>query len=285
MLSVTQAVLDRLRLGDQDQALLSLARGLGRALKGKHILIASDHPAWAQALAELNWDGAIQSGTGDSLAVVDANVGFNKANAVTERETAYQVNLRADGSATAHVSLVYRHHGRKAIDTCRITPRYEPVYVDMMNRCYWNYVRIVVPEGATLHTAPRTVVPSEALLRGEDTTSNVSLERLPTGHTAWGQLFLLAPGETITLDFAYELPAGTSVGKPDDRDRIYRLRLPKQPGTDYLRWRVTVRLPEGAQLLSSTPEATGESQTGLTYDLLLGSDGEIAVRYRLGVGL
>lgn len=281
MLSLTQAMLGHLQHEDFSLNSFSFAQNLNQALKAKHILLASDHPAWAQALASLSWDGAIRPGPGDLLAVVDANVGFNKASAVVERQTDYQVSLHADGSATAYASLVYQHHSQKEVSVCQITPRYEPVYTDMMDRCYWNYVRLLVPEGAQLSSAPHRVVPATALLRGQATSGQVDVEILPAGYIAWGQLLLLAPGETAVLDFAYDLPAGTAARQPDGT-WLYQLRLPKQAGTDGQSWQVSVRLPEGARLLHSMPEVLTASQTTLTYELSLDTDREIMVRFQLG---
>jgi hypothetical protein len=287
MVSLGQAALERLRGGGQatntEMEPLLLAQGLDQALREKHILLSSDHAAWAQALATLGWDGALRAQPGDLLAVIDANVGFTKASAVVERQTDYQVSLGQDGSAAAYVSLVYHHTSQKAIAACQITPRYDPVYTDMMDCCYWDYVRLVVPKGATLRSAPHIVVPAEAMLRGQATTGQVDTEELPTGVLAWGQLFLLAPGETAALDFAYELPAGTAARQADG-GWLYRLRLPKQPGTDRRPWQVTVRLPEGARLSRSTPAATAQDGAALVYRLAQDTDQEIVVQYRLGGG-
>jgi hypothetical protein len=286
MVSLGQAVLERLRSGGQaGQAMkpLLLAQGLDRALREKHVLIASVHAAWAEALAGQDWDGALRAQPGDLLAVIDANVGFTKASAIVERQTDYQVSLGPDGSAATYASLVYQHPSQKPVAACQISPRYDPVYVDMMDRCYWDYVRLVVPKEAKLRTAPHIIVPAAAMLRGEATTGQVDTEELPTGPLTWGQLFLLAPGETATLDFAYDLPAGTAARQPDG-GWLYRLRLLKQPGTDRLRWQVTVRLPQGAHLLSSTPAATAQDGAALVYRLAQDADQEIVVQYRLGDG-
>ena len=283
MVSLGQAMLEQLRGGGQDMKPVLLAQGLDQALREKHILATSGHAAWAQALASLGWDGALRSQPGDLLAVIDANVGFTKASAVVERQTSYQVRLGQDGSAAAYVSLVYHHPSQKPVAACQITPRYDPVYADMMDRCYWDYVRLVVPEGATLRAAPHIIVPAAAMLRGQATTGQVDAEQLPSGVLTWGQLFLLAPGETAALDFTYDLPAGT-VARQADGGWLYRLRLPKQPGTDRQPWQVAVRLPVGAHLLSSTPAVTSEDQMDLVYRLSQGMDQEIVVRYRLGGG-
>jgi len=279
MLSLTQAILERLQQAQGDVKPLPLLQGIDQGLRRKHILIASDHPAWEQALAILGWDGGIPPGTGDLIAAIDANVGFNKASAVVERQADYQVTLHADGSATAYASLVYRHASEKGVSACQITPRYEPVYTDMMDRCYWNYVRLLVPKGAELRSAPHVAVPEDMVLRGGGTLGQVDVEALPTGHAAWGQLFLLAPGETAALDFTYELPTGTATRQPDGT-WLYHLRLPKQPGTDRPLWQVSVRLPQEACLLSSTPGAASfDNRTGLMYELLQETDLEIVVRY------
>jgi hypothetical protein len=283
MVSLGQATLEQLRSGGQDLKPSLLVRGLDQALREKHVLLSSDHAAWAQALAGLGWDGALRAQPGDLLAVIDANVGFTKASAIVERQTDYQVSLGPDGSAAAYVSLVYQHPSQKTLAACQITPRYDPVYVDMMDRCYWDYVRLVVPKEATLRTAPHIIVPAAAMLRGKATIGQIDTEELPTGPLTWGQLFLLAPGETAALDFAYDLPAGTAARQADG-GWLYRLRLPNQPGTDRSRWQVTVRLPEGARMSSSTPAATAQDGAALVYRPSQDADQEIIVRYRLGDG-
>ncbi len=281
MVSLAQVILEQLQHGNRDANWLLLAQSLDQALKEKHILLASPHRAWAQALARLNWDGALRSEAGDLLTVIDANVGFNKASAMVGRQTDYQVSLSEDGSATAYASLIYRHPSQKVVTACQIMPRYDPVYADMMDRCYWNYVRLLVPAGAVLRSAPHHVVPAAALWRGQATTGQVDVEELPAGYTARGQLLLLAPGETAALDFTYELPIGTAARQANGT-WLYRLRLPKQPGTHRLSWEVVVHLPEGARLLNSTPEGLLEGETSLTYHLPQATDQQITVRYRLG---
>ncbi len=62
---------------------------LDTALEEKHILISLNDPAAMTLLAEVGWVGAMEPGNGDYLMVVDSNVGWNKANAAVDRQTAH----------------------------------------------------------------------------------------------------------------------------------------------------------------------------------------------------
>ncbi|HSH13413.1 MAG TPA: DUF4012 domain-containing protein, partial [Desulfurivibrionaceae bacterium] len=93
MLALAEKIRSRLEqeLGPDDLPLLAAA--LPEALAEKHILIHLEDPHWAELLAEWNWNGALQSTGGDYLMVVEANLGFNKASALVERQLNYQVDL------------------------------------------------------------------------------------------------------------------------------------------------------------------------------------------------
>jgi len=54
----------------------------------------------------------MRPGEGDYLLVVDSNVGWNKVNALVQRDTSYRVTLAPDGSARAELDLHYRHTGQ-----------------------------------------------------------------------------------------------------------------------------------------------------------------------------
>ena len=202
--------------------LVGLAQAVYSALQEKHILISLNDSAAMAPLAELGWTGAVQPGDGDSLMVVDTNVGWNKVNSLVERSTVYTITPRADGSAEAILELTYRHQGTQTDQPCIHEPRYGDTYADMAQRCYFNYLRVLVPEGARLLAAEGVRPDSASTLPGENGTT------ILTGYIE------LPPGQTAQVQLRYELPAGTVANDS------YHLRLQKQPGTPG--WPVTVVL-------------------------------------------
>ncbi len=74
--------------------------------------IAVDDPGLAPLLTERRWDGTLQSPSrSDYLAVVDTNVGFNKANAAVQPQIDYRVTPDGTG-LVATLTLTYTHTAR-----------------------------------------------------------------------------------------------------------------------------------------------------------------------------
>jgi hypothetical protein len=257
---------------------LTLLDALKRALAEKHILIYLQDPVAAEYLAEHNWDGSLRPVEGDYLMVADANLGFNKANALVERSLTYQISLGEGGDAQAHAKLVYQHRAEKRSDACWQQPRYDRIYEQNMQRCYWNYLRLVVPTGAQLTSGPRIVVEGRYLPRDQATTGEMDIEPMGADKVSWGQLFLLPPQESLELDYFYSLPPGT-VHRTQDR-WTYNLYLQKQPGTLAPTAEVAVTLPEGSQLVQSLPEPNTQNGPTITYMVSMATDQPIKIVYR-----
>jgi len=255
-----------------------LVDALQQALAEKHILVYVEDPIAAEFLSEHNWSGSLQTVPGDYLMVVDANLGFNKASALVERSTSYHVTLAEDGSAQARAKLSYQHPAQRRAEPCLQEPRYDPVYEQNMERCYWNYVRLIVPSGAHLLNGPGIMVDGQYLLRGQSTAGEIDVEPLGSERTSWGQLFLLSPGESLSLDYIYTLPPGTA-HSVDDR-WVYSLYLQKQPSTLQPPVEVVVTLAEGAHFLESQPQPLIQQGSVGTYSVSLSTDQKIEVSYR-----
>lgn len=279
MLSLAERLRQKLQ-ADAASVDLSLLVGLlKQALAEKHVLVYLSDPAAAELLAWQNWDGALLSRQGDYLMVVDANIGFNKASALVERQLTYQVVLTGDGSALAHLSLLYRHQGQRRPDSCSAQLWYDPVYEQNMVRCYWNYLRVITPAQARLLNGPANVVAGQSLLRGQATTGQIDLAVVGPDKVSWGQLFLLAPQESLSLDYDYILPANTAW--PEDDHWRYRLSLQKQPGTLRPPAEIIVVLPQGAQLYHSRPQPFARQEEKVTYRFDQRTDLEIDLSYSL----
>jgi hypothetical protein len=206
--------------GDVDFA--GLVSTVIRTLDEKHVLVHVIDTKSEELLGAAGWTGALQPGDQDFLMVVDTNMGFNKANPHIDQEISYQVTLAEGERPRAELTLRYHHTADIRLKECIHEQTYGESYDDMMNRCYWDYVRIYVPGGSELKE-----------VRGFDPDS---VESLPgeRGTQVFAGYFVLAPGEKRRVTLSYDLPA-TVVA-----DSTYRLYAQKQPGTAAVPLRVQV---------------------------------------------
>lgn len=279
MIGLAETVRDKLEQHLDTVNLSLLGNAMRQSLREKHVLIYLADPAQADYLAKRNWSGALQPAAGDYVMVADANLGFNKANALVERQLRYQVSLAVDGSAQARARLVYHHLAPRRASDCAINIRYDPLYEQNTIRCYWDYPRLIVPAGAQLISGPHISVDGRYLLRGRSTRGDIDAAPIGTDKLSWGQLFLLAPQDSITLDYVYTLPQATATFEHDRWE--YRLYLQKQPGTMAPATEVTISLPDAARLLDSRPVLTSPRNGAITFQFDLSTDREIRLSYTL----
>jgi len=207
-----QAMQDKVESG-RNVDLGRLLSAVMRTLDEKHVLVHVDDPEASELLEAAGWSGAILPGEQDFLMVVDSNLGFNKANPYVEEVISYRLNLEEGERPSAELTLLYRHKAEVRLEECIHGPSYGASYDDMMNRCYWDYVRVYVPGGSELKEAIGFDAGSTESLSGEQGT------QFFTG------FFVLAPGEERVLTLRYDLPPTVVAGG------VYRLRVQKQPGT------------------------------------------------------
>lgn len=219
---LAKSAVTRIQQGNFDK--LRMISALQQALDSRALQLWLAKPAVAQELAQLGWDGGLKPpATGDFLALVDTNFGYNKVDAVLERSLQYQVEW-PDGPAQpalATVAITYRHPYERPGYVCDQTPHYEDTYEEMMVRCYYDYVRIFAPAGSEL-------VASSGLL-----PDTVSTQRGEGGAQLFGGYFILAPGTQNTVIFQYHLP-------PTIKADGYTLTVRRQAGVRALPFVATV---------------------------------------------
>jgi len=197
--------------GGGDLNVSALAQAVVAMLDGRHLQVAVDDPALAKIMVEQGWDGGLRPPkVSDFLAVVDTNVGFNKANAAVVEEMAYRVEPVNDG-LEATLTLTYTHTAPAGAEPiCDRTPRYGDSYDALINRCYWDYLRVYAPAGSEL-------VAAEGLTRPD-------VEQGERGTAVFTGSFALRPGDQHVVSLRYRLPAGIPTSP-------YRLFVRKQAGT------------------------------------------------------
>ncbi len=264
---IAGAVLDRLLSGDVSLPALALAARQG--LDEKHILLYLDDPQAAALLRRQNWDGALVApAAGDALMVVDSNVGFDKMDASVSRAIRYRVDLAAADGPQARLTLTYHNHSDRESDECIQEWRLGDSYRDLMQRCYWDYVRVYVPAGSRLLRGPDLPLPPGSLLaRMEPEPPDPPIS--PTLHLddweVWTAFFALKTRSTLTLTFEYVLPPWV-LSRQAGGQIAYRLRVQKQPGTVAVPLQVDVALPPGAMVTAAQPPDLPSVSTDLRTD-------------------
>ena len=229
------------RLARRDVAWAALAHGVWSALEERGVQVWLSDPAAEDVIRAYGWDGGLHPESGaDFLAIVDTNMGYNKVNAVIQRDVTYTVSWPDPaGPGHAELTITYRHPLPDADPTCRPEPHYGLRYEDMMARCYFDYLRVYVPAGSTL-------LETSGLL--EATVSSQPGER---GTQQFAGYFVQRPSTQHQVRLRYTLP-------PALRPDTYRLAVQRQAGTDPLPLTLqvgdatdTLLIPQGAATWSS----------------------------------
>jgi hypothetical protein len=240
------------------EKLLGLARILGTALRQRHLLIYAQDPTVRAFLGEAHWDGAVRNEPGDYLMVVDSNLGFNKVNPNVEQTIDYEVTIDATGTLSAQLTLTYRHRIQRPSPACVHEPRYGDTYDDLMQRCYWDFLRIYVPAGSELLE-----------LSGSDAPAEVYDE---ANRTVIATAFLLEIGQSRTIRVSYRPKLPLQAGQ-------YALLIQKQPGTDAVPFRVRVRLPRGSTDALAQPVPLATLANDMIWQSALEQDWEMRVSW------
>jgi len=258
-----------------------LASALLKGFREKHILVYVVDPTISEIMSEHSWDGAIIESEGDFLMVVDTNMGFNKVNPNVESTVEYQVSIEDEGRITSRVVVTYRNRSGSGPERCVQESVYPPTYREMMEGCYWNYLRIYVPEGSELVQGPQLTLPEGSLRarQGEMEGALLATEVGPAeaGKGVYGVFFVVAPGERREMVFEYQQPSSAVKGEVS---RTYRLLVQKQPGTLAVPLRVEVKLPPGSSVVSTASEAGSLANGGVVFETDLRQDREFEVTFR-----
>jgi hypothetical protein len=225
---VAGAALAKLQAGEF--AASRLPAELTAALDGRSLQVWLDQPQLEQVLVEQGWDGGLHPpASGDFLAVVDSNVGYNKVDAAMQRGLQYAVTWPrgADQKAQVSLTLTYTQPVVAEDPGCDSAPRYGAGYADLIARCYFDYVRVFAPTGSELVDVSGIDPQTVSSTAGEGGTQQ------------FAGYFVLPPGNSKSITFTYRLPVGIV---PEG----YTLRVQRQAGTDALPVRVVVNGVERA---------------------------------------
>ena len=271
MAKLGSAMMNRLQQPQDRTALVNLALTTLELLHEKHLLLWIDDPIVSQALGDTGLAGALSSGPGDFLRVVDSNLGFNKMDARVERGIHYTVDLYDPAVPVVMLNLSYRN----TIDAdipCEHTATYgSGRYEDLQTRCYWDYVRVYTPAGTQLIQGDLPPASGEYLLSGESELGEWTQTQGESGTTVYSGMMILPTRAEAILSLHYRLPA-TVLDPSQEACLTYNLTLAKQPGKGATDITLAVRPPQGYAPLdragwSEDPEGYLFRAVSLTRDM------------------
>ncbi|MBK7918651.1 MAG: DUF4012 domain-containing protein [Chloroflexi bacterium] len=262
--------------------LQKLAANMNTAVQTKHLQIYTRHPQEQAVLDELGWDGRLAPApNSDFLAIVDTNVGYSKANIYVEKTADYNVTLD-DAGAHAALTLQYTHtrpdNGQPCIHYNINVYNDLPDYLTLADACYWNYLRIYVPEGSQLITSTVHTIPGESHIFGQTWQGPAQVLSETAGLTTFANYLLLPMGQTLESRYEYLLP--TVVSTDENGRKTYHLDVIQQAGNHAFPFNAAITLPEGAQVLSATPAPTAVNGRTLQFKLNIDTNSQITVQYQ-----
>jgi len=213
-------------------------------------------------------DGAVRPGPGDFLMAVDTNVGFNKTNAVVQTRLSYDVDLTNIDKPLGNLIIFHTNQANNQASCIQWGgDRNEHSYP--IHYCYWNYLRVFVPDGAALDAATPHAVPADWMLLGKPVPARVDPlnDNIP-GVRGFGTLMVVPGGQTFETSFKFSLPAHVISFDPNTKTWVYTLKIKKQPGTLATPITFRLHLPNLSRVTQTSPSAVLDGQNVLIETML-----------------
>jgi len=183
-----------------------------------------------EIIQKAGWGGVVESGVGDFLMVIDANLASLKTDPKILRNISYSIKPSEEGRFIGKVTIWYDHQGQFDWKTTR----------------YRTYTRVYVPLGSEF-IAGIGMMANDKLKNPSGAVGTVDVSQ-ELGLTVFGAFISVEPGESGELSFEYYLPASV-VDQIESGD--YSLRIVKQIGA--IEPGLTTELNFGKKVTSAWP--------------------------------
>ncbi len=277
------AILDYIENNFGEVDPLLLMQNMQKAIDEKHIQIYMRDSVAQAKLDEINWDGRLENDHGqDFVAVVETNMGFNKVNHIIKRSINYHATLDEDEGGAAKLNITYTQPGQGNIEDCIQFDweiyRVGGDYLELTDRCYWNYLRVYVPEGSQLISATEHRVPGHTMRSGNPVNTKATTFTEISGLTTFDNFLMVPYGQEVTSEFHYSLPKVTAFAESGTHQ--YQLTIRKQAGTGMDPVEVLITLPQGMTFIEADPSPTTINGQNVSFMFDLDTDKTISLTYR-----
>ncbi len=273
------ASIDKVQQRPETVDFVRLGMAVMTAFEERHMFATILHDDdLAALLATSRWDGALYAGAGDYLMVVDANLGYSKVNPYIAGSLGYAVDLRDPQQPQANLTLSYQHNGPRTNEPCyhyHKPPMF--TYDQLMQQCYWDYVRVYVPRGTRPLRASPNPIPGELLVTGIGRSGEAEILAPEAGKSVFATFFVLPPGQRAETRMLYQLPP--DVIEQTEDSLHYRLYIQKQGGKLSVPVQLSLYLPPGSTVIrSSVPYArAANNPEHILYNLNLQTDFQLSI--------
>ncbi|MBN1304059.1 MAG: DUF4012 domain-containing protein [Anaerolineales bacterium] len=273
------AMIDRLLSGDVEWE--RLYHVTIDTLNQHHVLLQFDNNAMQEFVSRNGWDGAVKVGDGDFLMVVDSNIGFNKTNAVVTASITYDIDLTDEGKPSSTLTVTHHNDADSKVPCIQwdgLTLEGQEYYP--IDRCYWDYMRVYLPEDIRLLDASVQEIPADWMILGQEVPDRVDelKEEIP-GVQVFGTLKVVRGGKSVTSEFNFSLPERVVIVQSGNRQKQYSLKVQKQPGTLAVPISIRVHLPGDAKV-KEVPTGAVVQDGNVLLETTLQEDLAIIVIYR-----
>lgn len=272
---IADAVLREL-VGGKDKDWRRLAATLVRAMDERHLLMQFDDPAVTSLLVKHDWDNAVRPMDGDFLMTTDANIGFNKTNALVDVSLSYNVDLSDLSAPVGALVLNHKNNSSRDVECIHFdTSRLPDDYIYPMDRCYWAYLRVYKQSGAELLNASLHEIPAKWMLLNRRVPARVDeLDEEIAGVRGFGTLLVVPGGQSLSTGFEFSLPDSVVLNEAGSDRLTYRLKVQKQPGRLADPLVIRIHLPNRSQVETVNLEALVQGddlliETNLQTDVYL----------------
>ena len=249
-----------------------MANGLAGAVAARHVQLWLADPKDQALVNRLGWDGAIQPGKGDAVAVVYDKRIRGKQDFWTQETLDYNVSLSAGGEATSVANVTMADEIPKG-QPPRIVSHVRPYGLNVA------MVNLYVPIRARVESIKPPGEFDTSVVK-EPTFFNYLHPRGVLIHTE-GPFKVLTktvtpyPGHPQTITYRYSVP---DAAQATPAGHVYQLVIPHQPLYLDPIVDLTIRLPEGAHVISATKGMT-VSGSVVTLHTHLSQDLKIQIVY------
>lgn len=278
LIDLVPLMLEKISQLNSPDALRALAMVLKRANQND-LLLYSRHDALQSSIVQLGWDGSLPSVEGDSLAVVDSNLGGGKTDRVIEEDVVTTVTV--DGNVLRHEVAVTRTHrgkendllhGSTNKDFIRVYAPADAAYVGVSGATVPGPDYFLTPDPAARISPQLQAAEGQTLV---DDANGIRITH-ESGRLVIGAWSRIAPGEKQTVTFTYTTPAPTGEG-----ERLWRFYWHHQPGAPIRDWQVVFKLPENQRIIeaSASGKVSGNNRTA-EFNTDSTTSRTFSVRYR-----
>lgn len=268
------------------ETLLKVMQAMESSLAEKQILLYFNDSTLEKEMSDLGWDGRVKNAPQDYLQVVNSNYQGQKSDRVTKEDLNYKINIAADGSVTAQLTITRQNQGIAGT-----------LFTGVPNR---SLVRIYVPQGSQLlsaqgffappYTATTTdpswehdsdLAPQENALTDPASQTKIYNE---LGKTVFANWLITNPGQTVQATLTYQLPFKLRPKAETDwynqlrnlfannQFYSYSLLVQKQPGVPEENFSLKVYLPSGQSVAWTYPDSAITTANGFSDQTQLVSD-------------